>query len=247
MNALQATPSAASAEKKGLTARLAEAHAALESEHAERRRLEAAVIEAADQERRRLAQMLHDTVCQSLSGIVLLSRVILRGVEIKCPEVAPEVAELGVSLDCAVREIHSLVRCLRLSGEDGLELVPALTELAQSVSPQIPCDFECPEPVAVGDRFASAQLAQIAYEAVNRALRRTGISRIVVTLSIQDRRVTLVVRDDGQINTAGEPAAGSIAGMELMQLRASAMGATLSNSFHASQGTTITCTLPRAT
>ena len=56
-------------EEQRLRAKLKESQKALEHEIAERRRLERAVIDVTDNERRRLAQMLHDTLCQSLGGI----------------------------------------------------------------------------------------------------------------------------------------------------------------------------------
>jgi two-component system CheB/CheR fusion protein len=230
-------------EEQRLRAKLDEARAALELERAERRRLERAVIEVTDNERRRLAQMLHDTVCQSLGGIGLLSRVVLLRLEAAGREEGADVAEMGRMIQEAAGEVQSVVHWLRPAPMDGPDVISALNGLAPSLFQGIPCEFQCPEPVVLADPFAASQLVQIAYQAVNDALMRPGIQRIVVSLSTQDGRVTLMVKDDGSPSETA-PTAEYLAGRELLRLRAGAIGATLTISSKADQGTTILCKLP---
>jgi two-component system CheB/CheR fusion protein len=233
------------ADEQRLRAKLEEAHTALELERAERRRLERAVIEVSDNERRRLAQMLHDTICQSLEGITLLSRVVQRRLEAAGREEAKEVAELGQMIQEGAGELHSVVRWLRPAAVDGPDLISALSQLAPSLFQGIPCEFRCPAPVVLSDQFTASQLIQIAHQAANDALKRPGIQRIVVSLFTEDRHVTLMVKDDG--NPPQEtPTAEDLAGRELLRLRARAIGATLAITSQAGEGTSILCKLPHS-
>ena len=138
-----------------------------------------------------------------------------------------------------------LTTCAPTTPVDGPDLISALTELAPTIFQGIPCEFRCPTPVVLADHFAAAQLVQIAYQAVSDALQRPGIQRIVISLSTQDRRVTLMVNDDGCPSDAA-PTAEYLAGQELLRLRAGAIGATLTISSKANQGTSILCKLPQS-
>jgi signal transduction histidine kinase len=232
-------------EEQRLRRDLEETRAALEREIVSRRRLERAIIEATDNERRRLAQVLHDTICQSLGGIALLGRVILRRLESAGREEAAEVAEMGRVIDEATREVHSVVRWLRPAPVDGQDVIAALAELTPALFQGIPCEFRCPSPVVLADPLAATQLVRIAYQAVSDALQHPGVQRIVVSLTAQDGRVTLMVRDDG-LASEELPSAAALAAEELLRLRARALGATLTISSQAEQGNTILCKLPKS-
>jgi len=219
--------------------------AALTSEASRRRRQDRAAVEAIDCEQYRLAQILHDTICQSLSGIALLTRVALRKLESASPQAAQgaaDVAELGRAIASASSEIHGLVRSLRPTGGHSPNPVPALADLREAVSRIIPCDLDVPEPILLPDPFAATQFVQIARQAANDALGHAGVSRISISLRAQDRQVILTIRDDCP-SLDRQPAAELRHNLKLMRLRASAIGATLTTSCQ--QGATVVCTLPR--
>jgi signal transduction histidine kinase len=243
-------------EVERLRTELAETKAALDCEAGRRRKLERAVIEAIDNERRGVAKILHNTVCQSLSGAGLLCRVALRKAEAHCPGDGAELADLGRVIGGAVTEIHDLLRWLRPPGgdEEGMpDLAAALRELGDSISRKVRCEVEAPAKLTVHDEFTATQLLQIARQAANDAMGRAGVGRITVTLSAEDQRVTLSVRDDGE-SPATEATRGALDGAEMMRLRASAIGAILTNRYESplsttqgeTDGTTIVCTLPQA-
>jgi signal transduction histidine kinase len=229
--------------KRRLQAELEELRAALELEVAERQRLERTILDLTDNERNRLAKMLHDTLCQSLSGISILTRVVQHRLEESAREEAGEVAELGIMIAEANRELHSVVRLLQPVGSEEPDLGAALADLAPTLFQGIPCEIQCPAPVVLRDPFAAGQLIRIAHQAVADALRRPGIQRIVIALSAPNERVTLTIRDDGR-HSAAEPTADYLAGLEMLRLRAAAIGAKLTISSETNQGTLVTCMLP---
>lgn len=108
--------------KPGETALLRKALAKAEAALAKER------VEATNREQARLAQALHDSVCQSLSGVYLLARVIARKIETP-PQAAEEMKELCEMLNRASKELNDLVRWLRPATiNSGAELSPDLAE-----------------------------------------------------------------------------------------------------------------------
>jgi signal transduction histidine kinase len=68
---------------------------------------------AVDRERQVIAQQLHDTICQSLSGLQLLARLAERKAIRQYPELAPELGEIQEVVRKASEEVHGLVQSLR--------------------------------------------------------------------------------------------------------------------------------------
>ena len=224
---------------------LRRAHEALEGEAANRRQLDRAVIMTVDRERQRMARLLHDTACQSLNGIGLLSQVIMR--KLACSGIvdAADMTELGQAIKGATREIYWVAREIRPPAEID-EIATALARAVESVAPSLLCEIECAEEVSIECQFTAEQLMQIAHEAVRSAALREGVTRIHVALAIHGRQVTLTVCDDGHEDAAGT--GGAFDGLEqldLMELRARVVGASLDCSYQENRGTTLTCMLPQ--
>ena len=77
--------------------------------------LEAAVREAVEGERRRLAKLLHDSVNQSLTGAYFQSQVLSKKLEAACPDEARQVVELGDMIHRSVVELAGITRTLHQS------------------------------------------------------------------------------------------------------------------------------------
>jgi signal transduction histidine kinase len=219
---------------------LKEVRAALEAVNASRATLEHVALDAIEDDRRRLAQTLHDTICQSMSGICLLYRVL--GLKLKLVNAAPlpEYAELGAAVQYATEDIHRLAGWLRPPELDSSTLISALAQLTDSVSHRIQCDLDCPEPVAIEDHFAASQLVQIAHEAAQEALLCRGIRHISISLSRQGDVILMSLRHDG----SAAPVEPYCASHALLQFRAQAIGATLAVSTEPEGEAIITCKLP---
>lgn len=228
-----------------LAEELKEVRAALARETEARARLERAVVEAAEKEQHRLAQTLHDTVCQSLSGIDLMARVIARKLQASCPEGARDLAELADVVHSAVGELHDVSRWLRPNSRDTPHLLPALRELAASAAKKCVCVLEIPKVLAMPNRYAAVQLFQIAQEAVGNALRHSDARQVTISLTKKKGQVQLTVRDDGR-GIAPDAPAKPIGGLAMLRHRARAMNAELTISSQPGQGTTVTCGLPLA-
>ena len=204
--------------------------------------LERAAGEAAEQERHRLAQALHDTVCQSLSGIHLMARVLARKLEARNPEVAREVRELSELLERAVGEAHDLMRSLRPESSETFQLAPALAELARATSAKVPCAFDNTDPALVSDPEVAEQLFQIAQDAVNHMLEQNTARSIVLCLKQTEHRALLTVRAKGASVAAGGP--GSISAVDLLNRRARMIGGAVTVDSHPKGGVTLSCHLP---
>jgi signal transduction histidine kinase len=123
-----ATPIAAS-RLADLERRLGELSAEIEAERAQYAQFEHA---AAGRERQRIAQALHDTVCQSLSGVSLEAAVLSRELEATGWEGAPRGKALREMIRKTVSELHELVQSWQQgSGNPSTQDVPYSAQIRE--------------------------------------------------------------------------------------------------------------------
>ena len=104
------------------------------------------------------------------------------------------------------------------------------------------CRFVCRGAIWLPAEEAN-QLYRIGQEAITNAIRHARANAITVTLSQNDRRVRLVIEDDG---CGFEPAQDRSSGMGLniMRYRARVVSANLEVDSEPGHGTRIMCSLP---
>ena len=125
---------------------------------------------------------------------------------------------------------------------DAEGLKAALSELAETTARDagIRCDFDCNEPVRIEDNETATHLYRIAQEAVANALKHGSPGHITISLSADNRQITLNVRDNGKgISPTAWESEGM--GLKTMQYRAGLIGATLSITPIKKRGTLVTC------
>ncbi|MGW6580272.1 sensor histidine kinase [Streptomyces globisporus] len=178
-----------------------------------------------DDERRRLAAEIHDTLAQGLTGIIAQLQVVA-----SLTDRDPETARLHLdraaalarrSLGEARRSVHNLAP----AALEHDELPGALekTVAAWAEQHRVRADFTVTGTVEPVHDEIAATLLRIAGEALANAARHAGASRVGVTLSFMDDELTLDVRDDGRgFDPAAAAPASRTGGFGLGGMRARA-------------------------
>lgn len=166
----------------------------LERLEGERRQSTRRALAAQEGERLRVARELHDELGQTLTAIALRAEhAVADG------SGADALAEIATAVQRSVNEVRRIARELRPEALDDLGLVNALIAMcgraAPDGRPRIRREF-APDLPALGAE-SDFVVYRVAQEALTNAVRHAGASTIALTLSQQDGRVALSVRDDG--------------------------------------------------
>ena len=215
----------------------------------ERRRLEREILEASEQERRRIGHDLHDNLGQQLTGIGLLSRGLARKLASREAPEAADAAEIEHLVKEADEQARGLARGLVPVDVEAKGLAAALRRLAAHTERlfEVQCTFREVGSAAVHDSTAAMHLYRIAQEAVNNAAKHGKASRIAVMLASGRERLRLRIKDDGVgfPETESQKHESQVGGMGVrtMHHRARMIGASLEIQSTRGEGTAVTCTM----
>nr|WP_246438228.1 sensor histidine kinase [Prosthecobacter vanneervenii] len=211
----------------------------------ERIELERAVIESAENERRRIGHELHDGIGQQLTAVLLAMNGLSEELQTKFPALAERAQQTSQSLRDTMAEVRGLSHGLAPVPlwEQGLEL--AMQALAETTtrSSGIRCVFECPEHIPEVDEATACNLYRIAQEAVNNALKHADSQEIRIGLECRDGTLALEVDDDGCGLPEGLAERGGL-GFRIMQHRTEVMGGRMEYGAPPAGGTRIAVQIP---
>jgi two-component system, NarL family, sensor kinase len=171
----------------------------LEQSQRDRDALHRKVLEASDNERRRIARDLHDGVVQSLAGVsyslsALADR--LRGTA--PPDAITEMTDAASLARDGVRELRTLISEIYPANIERIGLRAALADLLMPLAANgVETRIEVPERTPLS-RDAQSVLYRAAQESVRNAATHSGATRIALSLTCDDQVARLVIRDNGK-------------------------------------------------
>jgi PAS domain S-box-containing protein len=208
----------------------------------EREQLEKAILDISAREQRRIGQDLHDGLGQHLTGIAFMAKVHEARLAEKQLDETADAAKLVKLVNEAIHKTRELARGLLPVVSDEHGLMSALQLWAAEVEDifNVPCRFQCDTPVLIQDDGIATNLYHIAQEAVHNALKHGHPANILIRLTAEHGRGTLLVKDDGS-GIAGVREHSQGMGLHIMNYRAGMIGGALEVRPDPVQGTRVTC------
>lgn len=200
-------------------------------------------------ERTRIAQELHDTLLQSLTGVALQVHAALRILDTRPQQATEILKDVANTANVSAREARHMVWEMRAPELDTSDLPDALASVARDAIASKPIAFH----LAVrGERRRLPHAVEVAAlrigrEAILNVLRHASARTVDVTLDFEPRALTMRVRDDGRgMSHADREAARSDGhwGIVGMRERAARVGGTIDLTSSPGGGTVISVVLP---
>jgi two-component system, NarL family, sensor histidine kinase UhpB len=213
----------------------------LERLERERRRSGEMVLQAQEEERKRIARDLHDEVNQALTALLLRIEAMAQHAP---GDLQDELAETKRIANQAMGELLDLARQLRPTALDDHGLVAALRTHVREQDRSGPASVSFWADPSLGDLPPDVQVViyRVAQEALVNAARHSGAARIEVGLEQHDRSVILIVSDNGSGFAFAEEGKGL--GLSGMRERALLVGGKLEIDSRPGKGTTVRLEVP---
>lgn len=202
--------------------------------------ISARLLDAHEEERRRIARDIHDSVGQSMLALRLKLQM-LAGRDRAQGEVGETLPALAEDAGAIVEELRRTVLDLRPVFSDSDEYAPAMRGYAAAVTARRGLELHFHEGRQALPALAQRErthLFRIFQEMLANVVRHAGAKRVDVSLHRKGQLLVLQVSDDGRGFVSGSVGGGI--GLETMRERAELLGGTLAVASAPKLGTAIT-------
>ena len=204
-----------------LERRLTEQHEREERIASDLQRLSARLVQAREEEQRRIARELHDEVGQALSAVKVQLAVAERRIE-RMGAARALLADAQTSADTALHSVRDLSHLLHPSALDDLGLVAALESLVADFRRRHQVSVEFLHSGHDGRLYAETERAiyRIVQEGLTNLARHAEASSGYVRLTMDESSVTVTIEDDGVgFDVADVERPGKRRGLGLLSIR----------------------------
>jgi PAS domain S-box-containing protein len=174
----------------------------------EARSLAKRIVEVQEEERQRIARELHDDICQRLTATKLHVDAMEGQVPKSGKPLLKKLRLVRKQLGNSVREVRRISANLRPSALDDLGPVAALQLLCREFEEEhdIKVRFVSRHvEEALIDKNVEITIYRVAQEALSNILKHASANEALVTLTFQEGKLTLLIKDDGKgFNAAKE-------------------------------------------
>ncbi len=158
------------------------------------------IIEAQEEERKRLSREIHDGPAQVLANVLLRSQLIERIYEKKGKDEAfKEIKDMKSLIEDALKEVRRLIYDLRPMALDDLGLVPTLLKYLNKVDDRSEATiyFDYDEGIQRLHVRLEAAIFRLVQEAVQNALKHAEATEISVDLKLDGDKIVVTIQDNG--------------------------------------------------
>ncbi|NER41557.1 histidine kinase [Bacillus megaterium NBRC 15308 = ATCC 14581] len=206
------------------------------------------IIEAQEEERKRLSREIHDGPAQMLANVMMRSELIDRIYrERSAKEAMEEIRDLRKMVRSALYEVRRIIYDLRPMALDDLGLIPTLRKYLDTIE-----DYNEGKPritfISIGQEKRTASKLEVALfrlvqEAVTNALKHADETEIKVKIEFNNEYAILLVKDDGCGFNQEEKKENSF-GLIGMKERVDLLDGTISVHSKINQGTLVMIKVP---
>lgn len=205
------------------------------------------IIEAQEEERRRLSREIHDGPAQMLANVIVRSDLVERVFREKGPdETFLEIKSLKKMVRSALYEVRRIIYDLRPMALDDLGLVPTLRKYLQTIEEYHNHSKIMFVNIGLEKRLPTkyeVSLFRLIQESVQNALKHANASEIKVRLEITNSAVSVVIQDNGVGFDPNQKKPGSF-GMIGMRERVDLLNGEITFSSRIGKGTSVNIFVP---
>jgi PAS domain S-box-containing protein len=197
------------------------------------------------EERQRLARDLHDSVSQSLYGLVLSADIGNKFLKMKAyPELSQTLEEIGETALQSLKEMRLMLFELRPLSFETVGLQGALELRLNTVERRAGMESELiMNGSEIIPRYMDLEIYRIITEALNNSLKHSFAKKILVSVEASDNMIQISVVDNGKGFIVEEKHMGGI-GLSSMRERATRIGGKLQVDSEKEKGTTVKIIVP---
>ncbi len=157
------------------------------------------IIEAQEEERKRVAREIHDGPAQSMSNIVIKAEICERLMDKDIEDARKELQNLKKVMRDSLQEVRKIIYNLRPMALDDLGLLPTLERYVISFKEETGIDVQL-RSRAINEEIKpviSLAVFRIVQEALNNVLKHAQAKRVSILLELVNKKLNIIIADNG--------------------------------------------------
>ncbi len=157
------------------------------------------IIEAQEEERKRVAREIHDGPAQSMSNIVIKAEICERLLDKDIDEARKELQNLKKVMRDSLQEVRKIIYNLRPMALDDLGLLPTLERYVISFKEETGIDVQL-RSIAINEEIKpviSLAVFRIVQESLNNVLKHAQAKRVSILLEHVNQKLSIIIADNG--------------------------------------------------
>ncbi len=157
------------------------------------------IIEAQEEERKRVAREIHDGPAQSMSNIVIKAEICERLLDKDIDNARKELQNLKKIMRDSLQEVRKIIYNLRPMALDDLGLLPTLERYVISFKEETGIDVQL-RSIAINEEIKpviSLAVFRIVQEALNNVLKHAQAKRVSILLEHVNKKLNILIADNG--------------------------------------------------
>jgi two-component system sensor histidine kinase DegS len=158
------------------------------------------IIEAQENEKRRISRDMHDGPAQSLANIIFKSEYLSKIIESSPNKARREIVEIQEGIRTTLKDIRKIIYDLMPMSLDDLGLVPTLNRLIADIDDKyninVVSKFNLEDKIF--NNMINLMLFRIVQESFNNIIKHAEATEVLIILSVNDETIHLEISDDGK-------------------------------------------------
>ena len=157
------------------------------------------IIEAQENEKKRISRDIHDGPAQSLANVIFKAEYASKIIDGSPVKAKREIAELQEDVRNTLKDIRKIIYDLMPMSLDDLGLVPTIKKLISNImdNSKIHVDFSVTQNSIIDNQLTNLMVFRVIQEAFNNIVKHANCKNVSISLHISDIEIEVTIIDDG--------------------------------------------------
>ena len=157
------------------------------------------IIEAQENEKKRISRDIHDGPAQSLANVIFKAEYASKIIDTSPVKAKREIAELQEDVRNTLKDIRKIIYDLMPMSLDDLGLVPTIKKLISNIMDNysIDVDFHVTQSSIIDNQLTNLMVFRVIQEAFNNIVKHAKCKNVKMRLHVSDIEIDVMIVDDG--------------------------------------------------
>jgi len=157
------------------------------------------IIEAQENEKKRISRDIHDGPAQSLANVIFKAEYASKIIDSSPVKAKREIAELQEDVRNTLKDIRKIIYDLMPMSLDDLGLVPTIKKLISNImdNSSIHVDLSVAQNAIIDNPLTNLMIFRVIQEAFNNIVKHANCKTVHISLHISDIEIEVIIVDDG--------------------------------------------------